>query len=105
VTSRRWLSTIAPRLVTAVTLAVAGLPLILNWQAATRRPDALLATTFGEALLASAPPNAVLLVAGDNDSYTTWYRQAVLGERACRPGHASRCPPTGTARNSGDATD
>jgi hypothetical protein len=81
VAARRWLPTGAPRLVTAVALATAGLPMLLNWQAATRRPDAMLATTFGEALLASAPPNAVLLVAGDNDSYTTWYRQAVLGER------------------------
>ncbi len=79
--SRRWLSPIAPRLVTPIALAIAGLPLILNWKAATRRPDAMLATTFGEALLASAPPNAILLLAGDNDSYTTWYRQSVLGER------------------------
>jgi len=70
-----------PRLVTPVALVVAGLPLALNWRAANRRPDAMLATTFGESLLASVPPRAVLFVAGDNDSYTTWFRQAVLGER------------------------
>lgn len=69
------------RLAAAVALVVAGLPLVLNWRAANRRPGGRLASTFGEALLASAPRNAVLLVAGDNDSYTTWFRQAVLGER------------------------
>jgi hypothetical protein len=79
VLARRFVS--APRLASALALALAGLPLALNWRAANRRPDAMLATTFGEALLASAPRNAVLLVAGDNDSYTTWFRQAVLGER------------------------
>ena len=62
-------------------LTIAGLPLLLNWRAANRRTDAMLAPTLGESLLASAPPNAILLLAGDNDSYTTWYRQSVLGER------------------------
>jgi hypothetical protein len=81
VASRRWLAPGASRLTTPVALTLAGLPLLLNWSAANRRPDAALATTLGESLLASAPPNAVLLVAGDNDSYTTWYRQAVLDER------------------------
>ena len=56
-------------------------PLVLNWRAANRRPDGMIAPTLGEALLASAPPNAVLFLSGDNDSYTTWYRQSVLGER------------------------
>ena len=64
-----------------VGLTVAGLPLLLNWRAANRRTDAMLAPTLGESLLASAPRNAVLLLAGDNDSYTTWYRQSVLAER------------------------
>jgi len=81
VTARRWFPSRSARLVAATALGIAGLPLILNWRAADRRPDAMLAATFGEALLASAPPNAVLLVAGDNDTYTIWYRQAVLGER------------------------
>ena len=62
-------------------MTIAGLPLLLNWRAANRRTDAMLAPTLGESLLASAPPNAVLLLAGDNDSYTTWYRQSVLAER------------------------
>ena len=81
VVAKRWLSGRSPRLVAATSLGIAGLPVILNWRAADRRPDGMLATTFGEVLLASAPPNAVLLVAGDNDSYTVWYRQAVLGQR------------------------
>jgi len=75
--ARRWLS---PRAVPAA-LLLAGLPILLNWRAANRRPDAAIASTLGESLLASAPPNAMLLVAGDNDTYTIWYRQAVLGER------------------------
>lgn len=79
VVARRFLP--SPRLVATSALAIAGLPLVLNWRAANRRPEGMLAATFGEALLASAPRNAVLLVAGDNDSYTTWFRQAVLGER------------------------
>lgn len=79
VVSRRLVS--SPRLAATTALAVAALPVLLNWRAANRRPDGMLATTFGESLLASAPRNAVLLVAGDNDSYTTWYRQSVLDER------------------------
>ena len=78
--ARRWLSG-WPRMVAPAALLVAGLPLLLNWRAANRRPDAMIAPTLGEALLASTPPNAMLFVAGDNDSYTTWYRQSVLAER------------------------
>ena len=78
--SRRILAT-SPRLAATTALVLAALPVLLNWRAANRRPDAMLATTLGESLLASAPPNAVLLLAGDNDSYTTWYRQSALGER------------------------
>jgi hypothetical protein len=70
-----------PALVTPMALGMAGLPIALNWTAATRRPDGRLAATYGEALLASAPPRAVLLMAGDNDTYTVWYRQSALGER------------------------
>jgi len=80
VVARRWLNS-RPLLVAPLALSLAGLPIALNWKAATRRPDGMLAPTFGEALLASAPPRAMLLLAGDNDSYTVWYRQAVLGER------------------------
>ena len=78
VLARRFL---APRRAVVAGLAIAALPLLLNWRAANRRPDGMLASTLGESLLASSPTNALLLLAGDNDSYTTWYRQAVLGER------------------------
>ena len=77
---RRW-RPVSPRLVTTMVIGLAGLPALLNWRAANRRPDGMIAPTLGEALLASAPPNAVLFLSGDNDSYTTWYRQSVLGER------------------------
>ncbi|HZI27468.1 MAG TPA: DUF2723 domain-containing protein [Gemmatimonadaceae bacterium] len=78
--AQRWL-TARSGLVTPAALGIAALPVALNWSAATRRPDALIAPTFAEALLASVPPQSVLLLAGDNDTYTVWYRQAVLGER------------------------
>ena len=77
---RRWRSG-SPRLLTTTVVVLAGLPALLNWRAANRRPDGMIAPTLGEALLASAPPNALLFLSGDNDSYTTWYRQSVLGER------------------------
>jgi hypothetical protein len=78
--AERWF-TARPGLVAPVALGIAALPVALNWAAATRRPNALIAPTYAEALLASVPPRSVLLLAGDNDTYTVWYRQAVLGER------------------------
>ena len=77
--ARRWLG--EGRLATPVAIGLAALPMALNWRAATRRPDAMIAPTYGEALLASVPPRAVFLMAGDNDSYTVWFRQAVHAER------------------------
>lgn len=64
-------------------VGLAALPIALNWGAVDRRrePDASLAPLLGEALLESAPPNAVLLLAGDNDSYAVWYQQEVHGRR------------------------
>lgn len=79
--SRKFLDRRRPRLVAATALGIAALPIVLNWRAANRRPDGMLASTFGESLLASTPPNGLLLLAGDNDSYTTWYRQSALEER------------------------
>lgn len=62
---------------------VACLPLALNWRAVTRRadPEQRLPRVFAEALLESAPRDAVLFVAGDNDTYPVWYAQEVLGLR------------------------
>ena len=64
-------------------LGVAALPVVLNWQANDRRrlPDAVLASSLGHALLLSAPPDAVLVTAGDNDSYASWFTQYVEGYR------------------------
>ena len=64
--------------------AVAALPVALNWSMANRRrePDAALPRALGAELLRSAPPRGVLLLAGDNDSYATWYQQQVRGLRS-----------------------
>ena len=64
-------------------IALAALPIALNWRAVDRRrqPDAVLPAAYGEALLASAPPRAVLLLNADNDSYPVWYAQLVRGRR------------------------
>jgi hypothetical protein len=69
-------------------LAVAGpvlaaLPFLLNWRAVDRRrePAASLPNVFARAMLESAPPRAVLFVAGDNDTYPLWYAQVAEGVR------------------------
>jgi hypothetical protein len=62
----------------AAGLAVAALPIALNWRAADRRhlPAAYSAGAYARALLAAAPPRAVLLVGADNDTYPLWAAQA-----------------------------
>jgi hypothetical protein len=64
-------------------LAAGVVPLILNWPVTTRKrlPNALLPVRVADALLSSAPQNAVLITNGDNDSFPLWYAQAVLGKR------------------------
>ena len=64
-------------------VAVALLPLALNWRFANRRrePEALLARTAAHAWLVPLPPRAVLLTGGDNDSFPLWYLQLVEGVR------------------------
>lgn len=59
---------------------LACLPIALNWRAVNRhsQPEQGLAHAFAEALLESAPANAVLFVGGDNDTYPLWYAQQVL---------------------------
>jgi hypothetical protein len=58
-------------------IIVAALPVGLNWRAVDRRrePAASLPNAFARATLESAPPRAVLFVAGDNDTYPLWYAQ------------------------------
>ena len=60
-------------------VAIAALPIVLNWAAVTRRhqPEASLPRQLGTALLQSSPRNAVLFVDGDNDTYPLWFLQQV----------------------------
>jgi hypothetical protein len=69
--------------VTWLGIAVACLPLALNWRVANRRrePDASLARVAAQAWLAPLPPRAVFLTGGDNDSFPMWYLQLVEGVR------------------------
>jgi len=62
---------------------VAALPLVLNWRAVDRGrlPEATLPRMTAEGLLRHVPRNAVLFVAGDNDTYPLWYAQRALGLR------------------------
>ena len=64
-------------------VAVAALPILLNWRAMDRRrePEASLPFVVAEELLAASPPRGVLFVWGDNDTYPLWYAQQVRGVR------------------------
>jgi hypothetical protein len=64
---------------TACGLAIAALPIALNWAAVNRRsePDASMPRQVAAALLTPLPTRAVLFVAGDNDTYPLWYAQQV----------------------------
>jgi hypothetical protein len=66
-----------------VGLAVVLAPIVLNWSAVDRRrePEASLPREVAAALLDSLPRNAVLFVAGDNDTYPLWYAQQVEHRR------------------------
>ncbi len=68
-TGRRSLAVVGP--------VLAALPFVFNWRAVDRRrdPAATLPNAFARATLESAPPRAVLFVAGDNDTYPLWYAQ------------------------------
>ena len=77
-------SWVGERVRTAVAAPVAALvlaaaPIGLNWRATDRSADGpiTLAQRFATALLDASPPNAVLFVAGDNDTYPVWYLQRV----------------------------
>ena len=64
-------------------IAVAALPIALNWRAVDRagEPGASAPHRVAEAFLWSVPPRAVLLAWGDNDSFPLWYLQIVEGAR------------------------
>ena len=59
--------------------AVAALPIALNWNAVSRAGGlgAEMPREFAHVLLDAAPRNAVLFVAGDNDTYPLWEAQQV----------------------------
>jgi len=64
-------------------VAVAALPIALNWSVVNRRaePEASLPRETARQLLDRLPPRAVLFVEGDNDTYPLWYAQQAEGER------------------------
>src|SRR5690606_13810610 len=71
-------------LTAGVGLLVAAAPVALNWSAVDRRrgADSTIALDVGRAITDAVPDGAVLLTAGDLDSYPIWYLQAVHGVRA-----------------------
>ena len=75
VRARRWPAWVA--------LTVAIPVLVGNWSAEDRAHGARASAprAVAAALLASSPANAVLFVAGDNDTYPLWYLQDVEGVR------------------------
>ncbi len=64
-------------------VAVACLPVVLNWRVTNRRrePEASLAHVAARAWLAPLPAGAILVTGGDNDSFPLWYLQLVEGVR------------------------
>jgi hypothetical protein len=68
---------------TYLVFAAPLIPLIANWRVVNRSSgvEATAARTVASALLAAAPRNAVLFLAGDNDTYPIWYLQQVEGIR------------------------
>ncbi|MEX0894013.1 MAG: DUF2723 domain-containing protein [Gemmatimonadota bacterium] len=69
-----------PAWLAAPVLAVALLPLALNWGWASRAGDTA-ARDWAHDLLNSVPPYGVLVTNGDNDTFPLWYVQEVEGVR------------------------
>jgi hypothetical protein len=73
----------APHLALPAAGVLAGLPVLLNWNGATRATGGAptVAEEFARTLLQATPERGVLFVAGDNDTYPLWYLQEVEGTR------------------------
>lgn len=73
----------AQPVLTAVGVAVAGVPIVLNWTAVDRSAgsDSRAPIESARRILGSVPRGGVLLAAGDNDTYPVWYAQRVEGFR------------------------
>jgi hypothetical protein len=64
----------------APVLLLAAVPMVGNWQAASRKNDRV-ASSFARDLLNSVEPYGVLVTGGDNDTFPLWYAQEVEGVR------------------------
>ncbi len=64
-------------------VALAGLPIALNWSAVDRgrEPEASIPRALAVEMLASVPDRGILFVWGDNDTYPLWYLQQAEGVR------------------------
>ena len=107
-----------PQLMTAPVLAIALLPLALNWSWASRAND-YAARDWAYNVLMSIEPYGIVYTNGDNDTFPLWYLQEVEGIRqdvtvmvmsylntpwyvrqirdltsACEPGDDARADPT-----------
>jgi hypothetical protein len=76
-------ATAAARAGAAAVLALAALPLVLNFTAASRRhgPTATLARDFAYDMLQSVEPYGIMFTNGDNDTFPLWWAQEVEGIR------------------------
>ncbi len=61
-------------------LAIAAVPLIGNWSAASRRNDTV-ARDWAVDILNSVEPYGIIVTGGDNDTFPLWYAQYVEGVR------------------------
>jgi transmembrane protein TMEM260 (protein O-mannosyltransferase) len=61
-------------------LALALIPLLANWRAASRAGETFTAD-FAQDLLNSVEPYGILITVGDNDTFPLWYAQEVEGIR------------------------
>ncbi len=64
------------QLLASPVLAIAFIPLVGNWSAASRRDD-VATIALARDLLNSVEPYGVLVTAGDNDTFPLWYAQEV----------------------------